>query len=398
VEWAQEIGLQDTNSLFFVPEQQAITRMTLSFTQPLLRHGGCACNESQILLAEIETSRAHYELAGELQEHAFEVIRAYWDLYLQRAYYLQRQRAHRQAVQILDELKARENIDSLRSQVARARAAVAVRRAAVQRAELGTRSAQARILTLTNDPEWLGNQALELTPADPPLAAAASADLQSAFETALMHRHELAATTQRVHEAQVRLGISRNELLPTLNLVVESYVAGLKGEYDVATSFGNQFNEGAPSYGAGLIFQVPWGNRQAKAELRRRDFELAQLSHELKALLARVALDVEVAINDLEATQREMRGRYEALLATDEEVKYLQERWRMFPGEDRAVSFVLEELLDAQDRQMEAEASFVRAQVEYTLAHYALQRATGTLLHLDGDHPAVPGIPEYFQN
>ena len=38
----------------------------------------------------------------------------------------------------------------------------------------------------------------------------------------------------------------------------------------------------------------------------------------------------------------------EELLATDEEVRYLHDRWRLLPGDDRAVSFVLEELLDAR--------------------------------------------------
>lgn len=37
LELSQEIGLQDTNSLFFLPDQQAQTRMTLGLNQPLLR-------------------------------------------------------------------------------------------------------------------------------------------------------------------------------------------------------------------------------------------------------------------------------------------------------------------------------------------------------------------------
>ncbi|MDA1056170.1 MAG: TolC family protein, partial [Planctomycetota bacterium] len=94
IEMSQEIGLQDTNSIFFIPDQQAATRMTLGLNQPLLRRAGREYNESAILLAEIDTNIAAFELSRELQDHAFAVIQAYWDLYLQRALYLQRQRAH----------------------------------------------------------------------------------------------------------------------------------------------------------------------------------------------------------------------------------------------------------------------------------------------------------------
>lgn len=381
LEAAQELGLQDTNSLFFIPDQQAATRVTLSFNQPLLKRGGREYNESLILIAEIQTSIAEHELVRELQDHAYDVVEAYWDLYLQRALVLQRRRAHQQAIDIMAELQSRRELDSLRSQIARARAAVAIRRAALQRAQLGVRTSQARIVSLTNDPTWRGQPALELTPLEAPAAAGSAAiDLPSAFQNALHFRPEVAETMERVREAQVRLGMSKNELLPTLDFVLEAYVAGLDGDYDVANSFRNQFNDGAPSYGAGLIFEVPIGNRAAKADFERRNRELSQLIHELNAVFSQVSLEVEVAVADVEAAKQEMQGRFEALIATDEEVRYLHDRWRLLPGEDRAVSFVLEELLDAQDRQMEAEAAFVRAQVDYTLSHYRLRRAIGSLL------------------
>ncbi len=381
VELAQEVGLQDTNSLFFVPDQQAATRTTLSFNQPLLRKAGREYNESAILLAEIQTNIAHHELSRELQDHAFRVIQAYWDLYLQRALFLQRQRAHEQAVRIHAELKGREQLDSLKSQIARARASVAIRRANVQRAALSTRSAQSRIVNLTNNQLWRQGTAIELTPVEAPATTRSPVDVQTAFQTALHLRPEVAQQMERIQEAQVRLGISKNELLPQLDLVVETYVAGLDGDYDVSDAVGSQFADGAPSYSVGILFQVPIGNRAAQAECRRREAQVAQLMAELNNTLSEVSLEVEIASAEVEAAYEELNGRYEAMLATDEELKYLFDRWRLLPGEDRAVSFVLEELLDAQDRQMEAESSFVRAQVAHTISHFNLQRVSGSLLH-----------------
>lgn len=381
VELAQEVGLQDTNSLFFVPDQQAQTRTVLSFNQPLLRKAGREYNESGILLAEIQTNIAEHELSRELQDHAFQVIQAYWDLYLQRSLFLQRKRAHEQAVRIHDELKGREALDSLRSQIARARAAVAIRRANVQRAMLATRSAQARIISLTNNQLWQHGAAIELTPVEAPATTPSPVDLHTAFQTALHYRPEVAQQMERISEAQVRLGISKNELLPKLDFVIETYVAGLDGDYDVSDAVGSQFADGGPSYSVGFLFEVPIGNRAAQAEYRRREAQVAQVMYELNATLNRVSLEVQVAVAEVEAAYEELNGRYEAMAATDEELKYLFDRWRLLPGDDRAVSFVLEELLDAQDRQMEAESSFVRAQVAHTVSHFNLQRVSGSLLH-----------------
>ncbi|MDA1050022.1 MAG: TolC family protein [Planctomycetota bacterium] len=313
--------------------------------------------------------------------------------------------AHDQAVKILAELQNREQIDALRSQIARARAAVAIRRANVQRAMLATKSAQSRIVTLINNPFWRNTAAVELTPAEAPATTQGTVDLHNAFQTALHYRPEVAQHMEEIREAQVRLGISKNELLPTLDLVLETYVAGLDGNYDVSDSIGSQFADGAPSYSAGIVFQVPLGNRAAQAEFRRREAQVAQLMHELNAVLARVSLEVEVAVFDVQAAYQELQGRYEAMLATDEERKYLYDRWRLLPGDERTVSFVLEELLDAQDRQMEAESSFVRSQVAYTMSHFSLQRASGALLHFGqpmhvanaSEHVTVPvgGAPTY---
>ena len=64
--------------------------------------------------------------------------------------------------------------------------------------------------------------------------------------------------------------------------------------------------------------------------------------------------------------------------AADE--RYLQRRWEELPGDDRAASFLLADLLDAQDRLAREELGFARAQVDYTLNLTRLNRAQGTLV------------------
>ena len=64
-------------------------------------------------------------------------------------------------------------------------------------------------------------------------------------------------------------------------------------------------------------------------------------------------------------------------------VGYLRSRWEKLPGDDRAASFLLADLLDAQDRLVLEEIGFASAQVDYTMSFVRLNRATGTLLNYE---------------
>ena len=93
--------------------------------------------------------------------------------------------------------------------------------------------------------------------ADLPVAMAES------LYTALHHRPDISRSIREVRASATRLGVARNEVLPKLDLLASTYVAGLAGGTNTAQSFGNQFADGRPSYSVGLLFEMPFGNRAA---------------------------------------------------------------------------------------------------------------------------------------
>jgi hypothetical protein len=96
--------------------------------------------------------------------------------------------------------------------------------------------------------------------------------------------------------------------------------------------------------------------------------------------------EVEIAVRDVETSYREMVSKWQAMIAADAETRYLGQRWRLLPGYDTTTPFLLEDLLDAQERLAEEEAGFVTSQVDYTLALIELKRVTGTLMRcMNGD-------------
>lgn len=383
-ETGQRIGFQNNNSNFFLPNNQGTSRWTMSYTQPLMRGGGKFYNQSLIVLAQIDTAVAGDEFSRQLQSHLLEIARAYWALYLERGALLQKRRLLERAEAIHADLHARAGVDTVQSQLVRIQAAVAQRRSDLVRATMAVKNSQDRLNALVNDPHFALTERLELVPADAPLREPIRLDPADSLTTALDRRPELSQSLRQIRAASVRLGMSRNELLPQLDVVLEAYVAGLRGDSDIGGAWLDQFSVGEPSYNAGLIYQVPIGRRAAHARLRRRQLELRQLQSQFRATVETLLLEVKVAIREVETGYQDVLAKYHAMRAASEQVDYIEQRWRHLAGEERSVNLYLEDLLRAQERLTATEFSFLQAETTYALSLINVKRANGTLLQYEG--------------
>lgn len=388
-EIAQEIGVRETNSLFFIPAQQANTRLVLSYTQPLMKGRGRCYNESLVVLAHIDSELARRELEQQLQEHFFLVAESYWRVWLERARLLQQREAATMTQALLEELEGRRDMDVLESHILRARGALAVRRAALQRAEFSVRNQETRLWALTSAPELRHTHGTELVPQAMPGFDLPPIDRAASVQEAIQHRPEVTASLEKIQASQTRLQVATHELMPALNLALQAYAHGLDGNFDAGQAFGNQFT-GDPGYTAGLLFEMPLGNAAAHARLRRREMEARQLTLQFEATLKEVTADVENAIRDTQAARSETAGQHQAMLAARAELDYILSRWRMLPGDERTTSLTLDEALDALDRLVSVEGAMAQAQVDYALSLIHLKRATGQLFQADGVKGTAP--------
>ncbi len=377
---SQRVGYQNTNSSFFTPPNQGTTQLTLSYNQPLLNGAGKAYNRSLTLLAEINTGIAWDQFSGQLQDELFNVTRAYWELYLERASLLQKQRLLDRAKVILRELEVRHDFDTLGSQIARARAAVATRDSEVLRTRSAVRNAEAKIRTLVNAPMLREDPTVELIPQQLPSTAYVEVNAKDAMIMAIQWRPEVDDALRRVQAAGVRVNMSKNELLPVLDVAVETYVNGLRGNVDIGQAWADQFRQGEPSYSLGLVYELPIQRRAAKAQHLRRMLELRQVTSEMNSTMDDLQEEVEVAVREVRTTYGQIQAKYEAMRAADAEVSYLEARWRAFPGENQSASFLLEDLLNAQERLANEEFGYSLAQLSYIVGLANLNRATGILL------------------
>ncbi|TWU59987.1 Outer membrane efflux protein [Rubripirellula tenax] len=379
-EAAQDLGFQNTNSTFFQPNDQGTSRIRLSYVQPLMRGRGQVYNNSLVVLAKIDTSVANDEFSRQLQSHLLEVTRAYWALYLERVSLIQKRRLLEMGVEIAANLEARSSVDVVGSQLVRVNAAVANRRAELVRAEMAVRNSQDRIQALVNDPEFALALNLEMIPTHMPIQDVESLEIGDVLTTALQMRPEVNQAIKQVKAACIRLGMSRNELMPQFDFIAETYVAGLRGRSDLGGAWADQFSEGTPSYALGLAYEMPIGNRAARARLTRRTLEVRQLQNQFRATVETLLMETKVAAREVRTSERDSVAKYVSMMAAANRLDNVVERWAHLPGVDQSVGLYLEDVLDAQSQLTVAEFEFAKAQTTYNLSLMNLKRATGTLL------------------
>lgn len=377
---SQRFGFQDNNSSFFIPANQATGQLTVSYSQPLLRGRGRAFNNSLVVLSQLDAGVAEDEFLATLQDQLLEVTRSYWSLYQERAQLAQQTSLYLKTRDIVSLLKARQAIDAQRTQLITASSALESRRSDLIRSRTAVINAETRLRGLINAPELNIAENIELVPIETPSQEYLPTDLRSELSLAIQFRPEIHAALKEIKAGAIRFGVAQNELLPALNFVTEGFLSGLRGDSDFGNAFGDQFTTGAPSYSVGLQYEMPIGNRLARARITRRRVEMRQLQRRYALALTAIETEVDIAVRELNTAYQEIQARYRALNAAQAETKTIEARWAKMADGSGQSSLNLESLLRAQERVTEAERDYTESLLTYNLAKINLKRSNGTLL------------------
>ena len=380
---AQQVGLLNNNSDFIDPRNQGNARLTLNVSQPLLQGRGQAYNTSVVMLAKIDHRRSWDDVNAQLQNYVVDVTETYWQLYLERARLHQRQRHFDRGQRILAELEQRRGVDAVANQIARARAAVSSRKSSLIRSQTNVRNIESTLRGLVNDPTLYG-QNIEVIPQEMPRADWTQINIRDAMAQALKGRTEIDQAIQEIRAAGLRLSVAQNELMPILDMFLETYLTGIRGDNDIGQAWVDSFSKGEPSYSVGLRYEIPIGNRAAKNRHSRRRLEMRQAIRQFQYNVEELMSEVEIAVREVETSYKEMTARHEAMKANVVDLQYFQKRWELLPGDDRSASYLLEDILEAHDRLAAEESNFAQTQVNYAMSMVNLKRALGTLLKTEG--------------
>lgn len=379
-EFRQELGLLDSNSLFFIPPNQGNSRLTVSLSQPILAGGGQLYAERLILEARLNSQATDQEAIQEIQSTLAELMLSYWNLYERRSQLIQQKDLLQRGIHLEQIVQGRRDLDTGPIEHLRIKEQLTIRKTRILRTRTDLENQQTRITALIGSQNLRHDLINEMIPLGNPQTSFEKTDLRQAILTGLHHRPELAIAAAELETKGLQLQISRNQLLPQLNALVEAYVAGLNGRSDVAGSFADQFSEGEPGFSAALEFEMPVGRRSAHAKNRAAMASYQKQLAEVRKTVLVIRSDTEIAVREMNVTQQVIAYRQATLLAALAEEQYLTRRWELLGGDGSSAGLVIEDLLEAQNRRTAAEELLVTAQVEYLRAVIRLHLAMGTLL------------------
>ena len=385
-ELSQSLGFQNSNVAVFTPNNQGTAQIALNVTQPLARGRGRYINQSQILIAQSRGGAAWETFSADLQTEIEAVVSAYWRLYFDRSVFLQKKRNVERVAEILATLEGRANLDSLPSQITRARSSLQSRKTDLANALRDVRNSETELRRLIADRNWKANQFIELLPVEAPVESTIDISLDHVVTTSLEYRPEIRETLQRVKLAGIERNISVNDLLPELSLLLGTYVATLQDDGRFGRAFVDQFGETKPGYSVGLEFEMPIGNRFARTRLIQRELQLAKIKSLVDEAMQNVIAESQTALRRLTSAAETLQAANQAIEAANSDMKQNILRWENFAlvegdfSDGQTPTTVLDQLLDSQERLAASELVAAQSQLELKIAEVALQRAMGTLL------------------
>ncbi|MFN7573995.1 MAG: TolC family protein [Planctomycetota bacterium] len=403
IEASQLLGFQNSNSRFFVPQDQGTATLAINLQQPLLRGAGQTYNRSQIVIAQLNAGASWDQVSWRIQEELARSVSAYWDLYAKRAIYLQMLRNLQRSEAILKRLEARANFDVQALQLAQARAAVTSRRVQLANALRDVRNAETEIRQIVGDTQLIDSDQIELLTVEPPQEVVEPLELSQTVEVALANRPEIREAMNKLKAAAVRNDVTRNEMLPDLSLLFGTYVKGLKGDSALGQAWEQQFVNSTPGYSAGLQYEFPWWNRAATSRNRQNRLEYVRYQNELERATIAVIAETQKGFRTLNSGIETLDSAQIALDAVLAELKQLEVRWDAFPlvegdwFEGQTQSLLLDQLLAAQQKVTDQEREVTLAELELKRAQINLRRAMGVVLdyyQVNAETSCIDDLPQ----
>jgi outer membrane protein TolC len=347
----------------------------MTVTQALLRGYGTDVNLARLQQARLDTRMSEYELRGFTEFLVAEVERTYWDYALARRQIEIVEESLKVARQQLKETKELIAVGRLaRAELAAVQAEVAAQEQALIEARANKQSIHLQLLRLLNPagPE-LWQREVDLIH-QPKLPEIKLEDVKLHVDVSRRMRPILNEARLEILRGDLELVITRNGLLPLMDLFITL------GKSGYANSFGDSFsNINKDSYDAlaGVRFNYPIFNRDAKALDRRALLTREQSQKALENLSQLVEVDVRTAYIEVNRTKQQIAASSVTRMFDEEKLRTETEKLRVGKSTSFLVAQAQRDLLVSRIAEVRALANYLKALIE-------LYRQDGSLLERRG--------------
>jgi len=350
-------------------------QLVLQLTQPLLRDFGNDINRARITINRNNQRVSILEFRKQLEETLANIEETYWRLVQAERDLKVQENLLSRTTDTSIRLLNRRNVDVTDVQINQAIASVEQRRRLLIAAKRQVKDFSDQLKRLMQDPTLQVSSATMLLPAQEPLAEPVRFDLQEQIQTALESRFELGQQYLRIDNADVARQVAKNNLLPELNLTAQGNLQGLESDFGMAT--GELARTDRFSWQLGLSFEIPIGNRAARAIYARAMLQRQQAVDQYRNLIDQIQLEVSTSSRGVETRWEEVVASRKSRYAAEKSLAGIESREAA--GEPLTPEFVNLKLSE-QERLAQAARDENEALAQYNIAIEQLERSKGTLL------------------
>ncbi len=369
---AAPLNRTETNNEFTFLNPSYETDAAATISQPLLRGGGADVTYNAIRIARYEYQATQARTKLEVIRVLAEADRTYWRLYAARRDLELRQQEYRLAEAQLARARRQAAAGVVAEvDIVRAESGLADRQEAIIEANNVLRDRQRELKRILNAPDLDLAGPEVLIPGSRPVAVYYEIDADRLVGAALAGRMEMLELELQIAAETANVRAARNATLPLATLDYTYNVNGLGPTWGESLDVTRDVD--FEDHRVGLRVEVPIGNGVARARLRRALLGRMQALASREQRAALVRQEVYVTVDNLDANwQRILANRLRVTLAA-----------RVLDAEIRQFNLGLRtstDVLDAQTRLADAQASEISAVTDYQIAQVDLAFATGTLL------------------
>jgi outer membrane protein TolC len=351
------------------------TRLGMTITQALLRGYGTEVNLARLRQARLDTRLSQYELRGFTQSLVAQVERTFWDYALARRQIEIVEESLKVARQQLGETSELIAVGRLaKAELAAVQAEVAAQEQALINARADKESIRLQLLRLLNPagPElWQREVDLIYQPTLPEIKLE---DVELHVAVSMRMRPLLNEARLRVMRDDLELVTTKNGLLPVLDLFITLGTTGYSDSFreSVGKVDGNFYDALA-----GVQFEYPIWNREAKARQQRALQSREQAQRALENLSQIVEVDVRTAYIEVNRTKQQIAASSATRMFDEEKLRTETEKLRVGKSTSFLVAQAQRDLLVSRIAEVRALANYLQALIE-------LYRQDGSLLERRG--------------
>ena len=361
---------------FFAVDSYYDADVLLSLRQPLLRNFGRDNQTAQIVLTRNAQESTREQLRQSMQQLVADVVDAYWNVDVARRQVLIQQRLLDRAEEVRDNLQERAEYDVSPVRITEANSRVELRRSDLIRVRAQARNTSDRLKRLLNSDRLpLADETL-IVATDSPVDAPITYSLLDSVTTALSRRPELQQSLLSISDAQVRQRLADNAVLPLLDFTAATGLNGIDTD-TWPQAYSDLGDANYIDYILGVNFEVPLGNRGAKAFAAQRALERQQAVLAYRRDAQDVVLDVKNALRSVLTNYELVGATRAARWAAADSLRSINVQEEV--GVALTDEFLLDLKLNAQERLASAETQEAVALGDYMTALSDLYRAMGTI-------------------